>query len=340
MMPLVPPVDTRVVTVRTLAREGRWEELCALFTPFPPSSELSGELLLIPGEAHLRTGNPTMARVWIPRALMVARERYDRIAERTLWNQLGAANFELGMLDEAEDAFVHALARARQEGDQLLVARASNNTGMIANIRGNRELATSHYHHAIAAYQRLGHLRGLSETYHNLALTAREQLNLDVADQYEAQAIDFAEQARDRRLLVMGEIGLAEDCLLRGDALLAERRSQRAAKQCAELGDAANEADALRITGAAQLLGGRALAAGQVLTRAVALAREHHAPLIEAEALLVRARYHVVMGNLQFAGSDARHALEIFERLRSTQSEAVRQWLQTLTGELASQRSD
>jgi tetratricopeptide (TPR) repeat protein len=291
------------------------------------ASDVPSELLLLRGEAHLRVRDAAGARAWLPDALAAARSRHDRIAERALWNQLGVACFELGMLDEAEQAFLEALELGRRDGDDLLVARASNNIGMIANVRGHRDVAVGHYQLAIPAYQRLGHVRGLAETYHNLALTAREQGQLNASDEHERHAIEFAELARDDRLLVMAEIGLAEICLLRGDALLAERRSLRAAHHCKELHDSVNEADALRTVGAARLACGRALAAGRVLDRAVSLAREHGAALIEAEALWERAKFHVAMGNGQFAREDAGNAVKTFEQLGSPQSARVRQWM-------------
>jgi tetratricopeptide (TPR) repeat protein len=290
----------------------------------------SSELLMLRGEAYLRIGDAMGARAWLSAALSVARSRQDRIAERALWNQLGVACFELGILDEAEDAFLHALDLGRRDGDDLLVARASNNIGMIANIRGQRDLAVGHYQLAIPAYQRLGHVRGLAETYHNLALTAREQALLDVSDDYERRAIEFAEQARVDRLQVMGEIGLAEICMLRGDAALAEKRSLHAANRCRELHDAVNEADALRIAGAARLATGRSLGAGRPLDRAVSLAREHGAALIEAESLWERAKFHVAMGNQQFAREDADGALATFTRMGSPQAARVREWIASL----------
>jgi tetratricopeptide (TPR) repeat protein len=332
-MALVPPLDTRIVFARQLAADGRWRDVCTVLAPVQVTADVPSELLLLRGEAHLRMGDATGARTWLPYALAVTRARHDRIAERALTNQLGVACFELGILDEAEHAFLQALDLGRRDGDDLLLARASNNMGMIANIRGQRDLAVGHYQLAIPAYQRLGHVRGLAETYHNLALTAREQALLDASDDYERRAIEFAEQAHDDRLQVMGEIGLAEICLLRGDATLAEKRSLRAARRCKELRDSINEADALRAAAAARLAGSRSLGAGRLLDRAVGLAREHGAALIEAESLWERAKFHVAMGNEQFAREDADRALSIFERLGSPQAALVRQWIARLDNE-------
>jgi tetratricopeptide (TPR) repeat protein len=272
-------------------------------------------------------GDTVAARAWLRDAISVAHGRHDRIAERALLNQLGVACFELGSPTEAEEAFLQALALGRRDEDDLLVARASNNIGAIANVRGERDEAVRHYQLAIPAYQRLGHVRGLAETYHNLALTSRDQKHVDAADEYERRAMEFAQQADDERLLVMGEIGLAETSLLRGDAQLAERRASRAARRCRQLSDHTNEADALRTLGAARLALGRLRGAGLALARAVALARAQGAALIEAEALWERAKYHLAEERPHPARADAERALSIFERLSSPQTEAVRSWI-------------
>jgi tetratricopeptide (TPR) repeat protein len=323
----VPPLDARVTNVRQLAADGCWRDVCAILSPIAAEAGVPSELLLLRGEAHLRTGDASGARAWVPSALVVARQGHDRISERTLLNQLGVASFHLGQLDDAERAFLQALELGQRDGDDLLVARASNNLGMIANVRGHPAIAVGLYQLAIPAYQRLGQARGLAETYHNLALTAREQGQLDQSENYERRAIEYADHAGDERLLVMAEIGLAEISLSRGDALLAERRSLVAARRCEVIGDPVNEADALRNAGAALLARRREAAASGILERAVRLARMHGAPLVEAEALWERAKYHVLTENVGAAREDAEQAARIFDELRSPQGARVRAWL-------------
>jgi tetratricopeptide (TPR) repeat protein len=326
-MTLLPPIDSRVTPARQLAAAGRWRDVCDALSTVVAHADLSSELFLLRGEAHLRVGDRVAARVWLKEAVSFTHGRHDRITERALLNQLGVACFELGSLEEAEEALQRALALGRDDEDDLLVARASNNIGMIANVRGQRDEAVRHYQLAIPAYQRLGHVRGLAETYHNLALTSRDQNHTDAADEYERRAMEFAQEAKDDRLLVMGEIGLAETSLLRGDAQLAERRARRAARRCRQLSDHANEADALRTLGAARLALDHLRGAGLALGRAVALARAQGAALNEAEALWERAKYHLAVDLPHQARVDAERALSIFERLRSPHTEAVRSWI-------------
>ena len=102
-------------------------------------------------DAELRTGHPREARQWLTSAIPTIERSGDRAALRKAVNQLGVAEVELGALDAAERVFSRALELARSDGDDLLVAHATNNMGAIANIRGRREEALTLYQLAIPA---------------------------------------------------------------------------------------------------------------------------------------------------------------------------------------------
>ena len=85
-------------------------------------------------------------------------------------NLLGALLFESGLVSEAEDRFGELLERATEWQNDEFAARASNNLGVLANVRGERERALTFYQRALASYQRLGYLRGLAQTHYNLGV--------------------------------------------------------------------------------------------------------------------------------------------------------------------------
>ena len=161
-------------------------------------------------EALLRSGRSREARDRLMAALPQIERRNDRAALRQTVNLLGAANFELGELTTATEFFHRALELGQLDGDDLLVARATNNLGAIANVRGNREQALTMYALAIAAYQRLGEARGLAAAHHNRGITFRQIGQLERADESECRAIDFAHEAGNARLLLLARIGRAE----------------------------------------------------------------------------------------------------------------------------------
>ena len=313
---------------RARVASGAWSDVRALLTSREPEVRLHPELVTLLGEAYLRTHAPREACSWLDRARPQLHRVGDRVALRKATNLAGVARFELGELDDAEHAFYGAFALGRLDGDDLLLARATNNLGLIANVRGRHAEAIALYRMAIPSYQRLGQPRGLAETYHNLAIAFRDLADLDRAEDCERRALEFARQASDDRLVAMAQTGLAELQLLRGDAALAEAGAVRGAAAFERLGDAQGEANALRIAGVAATALAKHAAADRLLARAVALASARGYALVEGESRLAMARLTLARGDARRARDEADAALEIFERLGSTnEASALREWI-------------
>jgi tetratricopeptide (TPR) repeat protein len=246
-------------------------------------------------------------------------------------NLLGATQFELGELDGAREAFERALELGREDGDELLAARAMNNLGAISNVRGQREQALALYVLALAAYQGLGHALGLAESSHNMAITFRQLGQLTRADECERRAIELAREAGSIRLLALASVGRAEISLVQGDVRLAEAAAMRAVGQFAAIPDPIQQCGALRVVGEARLAQGRPEAAKRVLDEALDLARAHGAALDEAEILRVRATERLSAGDTEAARSDASAAIAIFSRLNAgDERSTLERWLDSL----------
>lgn len=301
--------------VSRLSAAGSWAEVRAMLASHASEARQHPALATAWAEAHLRTGHPRDAQAWLGETLSGIERSGDRAQVRRALNLLGVANTELGALDDAESSFDRAAQLALLDGDELLVARANNNLAAIAHVRGRREAAIGLYALALPAYQRLGSPRGLAESYHNLAITLREQGDLDRADECEQRAIEYAHDAGTPALAAMARVGRAEVQLRRDDTLMAEATARIAARELAEAGDPIREADALRVAGVACTRGGDLASARETLERAVALAREHGHMLIEAECLRARADASMATGDLALAREDLRAAVDLFVRL-------------------------
>jgi tetratricopeptide (TPR) repeat protein len=322
-------VDAVLAAARTHAAAGAWDEVRRLLTAHAPAALAHPELTTLRAESELRTGHPRDARAWLTEALPGVERSGDRAALRRAVNQLGVADVELGALDDAERAFEWALELAQLDCDDLLVARATNNLGAIANIRGRRDEALALYQLAVPAYQRLGNVRGLAESYHNMAITYRDLGQLARADECERRAIEYAREAASGRLVALARLGRADLSFRGGDACLAEVGARRAATDFAEIRDPIREADALRLVGAASLAQGKHDAAREALDCAIQLARAHGSALIEAEALHARAELLAVSGAPTAARADATAAAAIYARLDATaEREAVLEWME------------
>jgi tetratricopeptide (TPR) repeat protein len=304
---------------REHARAGRWGDILRLLghgtAPEP-------EQVALVAEALLRTARPREAEAWLRRSLPEIERSGDWVTRRRAMNLWGAAQFELGQLDGAELAFKRAVELGEQEDDPLLVARAINNLGQIANVRGRRVDALVMYQLAVPAYQRLGHVRGLAESYHNMAISYRDLGELARADECEQQAIEFARAVNAARLVALARIGRAELALRRGDNAVARVAALRGATECLGLGDPAGTADGLRVLGLACIAAGAFTDAAAALERASGFAARHANPLLEGETFRARAQLAAARGILAEAREHAAAALALFERAGATTEHA------------------
>lgn len=278
-------------------------------------------------ERDLRQGRLVPARERLQAALPALEQR-DPGAFRRAVNMLGAAQFELGLMHEAQVAFEQALALADTAGDLLGIAKATNNLGMIANVRGYHPEALTRYRLAVPAYQRAGSVSGLAETCHNLAITHRDLGDLEQADRYERRAIEYGREAGDERLLAMAQVGRADLALRRGELEVAETGARTGVRLYAALADALGEADALRVLGVAQTARGAYAEAHRALDRAVELADRYASVLLAAEAYEARARLWRRQGNAGQARADAEVAMQRLEALGAIEDLArLARWL-------------
>jgi tetratricopeptide (TPR) repeat protein len=326
-------MDSVLQRARSHATAGEWNDALRILRGESEAARAHAELATMRAEAELRTGHPREARQWLTSTLSWIERSGDRAALRKAVNQLGVAEVELGALDDAERVFARALELARSDGDDLLVAHATNNMGAIANIRGRREEALSLYQLAIPAYQRLGNVAGLAQSLHNMALSFRHLGQFARASEYERRAMEYAVECASSPLVALAWRGRAELSLLQGDARLAEVGAERAAAQFATVPDPIREADALRVVGAARLTLKRVDDARAALDRGLSLAREHGSRLVEGETLRVLAECCVAQGDRETARRELATAVGIFETLGAEEqrSEAVA-WATTIWG--------
>jgi tetratricopeptide (TPR) repeat protein len=322
---------TLISAARERAAAGVWAEVSTLLAPHVESIGISGELTVLYGEALTRLGREREAYDWLRSAEPELAANDDRGHHRRAVNLLGVASFAIGKLDEANRAFSWALELATQADDVLLLARASNNLGTIANLQSQYEGALSHYRLALPSYQRLGQRRGLAETYHNMAITFRDLGDLEQADEQECRAIEYAADGIAPRVSAMGRVGRAEVALRRGDAQLAEMTARLAAEELERLGDPLNEADAHRLVGVACGAQQRYLDALEAFDRALTIARARGHALNEAETLRDRVQVHVRQGETTLAVADAKAAIAIFTKLGAVaEREALERRLEQL----------
>jgi tetratricopeptide (TPR) repeat protein len=320
--------ETLRVESRRLAARGAWTELSTLLQENSAVARSHPECARLLGESLLRLGRAREAREWFGDILPEMRGTDDRLTLRTATVQLGAAHLELGEIEPARRAFEETLELARWDHDDVLVARAMNNLGIVANIEGRWDEAIALYALAITVHQRNGDSRGLSEGYHNLAITHRDRGELAEADELERRSVEFAREAEQERLVALARLGRAEIALRRRDFALAEMSARRLAADFERLGDPIRQADATRLAGVACMGRRRYADAAELLDRALEDSRRIGALLNVAETLRARAEMHLAQGDADSARADAMDAMEAYRSLGATREiESLDRWL-------------
>jgi tetratricopeptide (TPR) repeat protein len=274
----------RLVEARALAKMSEWGALCERVSALPEAAVVAEpELAVLYADSCRRIGQAL-------RSLEVG-ERLESSVRRTgrkdltlrLTNVIGMALFEAGRMEEAARRFQALLDDATAWRNVEFTARAANNQGIIANVQGRRDLALSCYQHALAAYQGLGHFRGLAQTHHNLGISYRDLGLHAEADAHYRRAIEFGRKAGSEDVIALAELERAVLRAMAGDGRMAEALARRASHRFRRLGDPVGRAEALRVLAAAARADGRNRLAEKRLDAAFAVAREHQDQLLLAE---------------------------------------------------------
>lgn len=312
---LHPSASLAEARARAAARD--WQGLARMAAELPPEQlQAEPELGYLCADSLHRTGSAERALQLATALEPALRRNGDRRLMLRLVNLIGVVLFETGRSDEAEQRFGDLLEEAVTWGDDEFAARASNNLGVISNIRGRKEMALTYYERALAAYQRLGHVRGLAQTYYNLGITYRDlDRPADAEDRYR-RATELAEQSQSMDVVALAETERAVLHVRGGDALLAERWARRALQRFEQLGDPVRRAEAVRVLASSLRARGRLEEARDCLVEAAATAARANL-LLRAEVqrdlgLLLRD-----LGQLAEARDALLDAAAHFERLGS-----------------------
>src|SRR2546428_3953943 len=187
--------------------------------------------------------------------------------------------------------------------------------GIIANMQGDYRRAVGAYTRAIAAYQQARYDRGIVEARHNLAITYREQGQLDQAMQAADAAVREAEQLGDKALTAQAFAGRAEIRIARDEPHLAIGDAEGALAVHRELRDAVRETEDLRILAVALGSTGKTKDGQAMLREGIERATEHERPLLVASAQRDLAHLLALVGDVPAAKQMAQTARATFDRL-------------------------
>jgi len=260
-----------------------------------------------------------------------ARRRGDRRLLLEVINLAGNALFESGRASDAETRYAEMLDASTAWDDEEGKARAANNLGVLANVRGRRDLALTFYQRALASYHRLGNVRGLAETHHNLGISYRD-LGFDRdADTHFGRAVELSEEAGLEDVMALAEAERAGLRVRWRDGRLAGEMARRALERFRRISDPTGAAQAIRILGLAALAEGDATEAEVRLGEALEIARAHEDALLHAEVQRDRGMLLRDRGDASGAREALADAVEHFERIgAAAEAEALRVMISAL----------
>ncbi|HEU4556645.1 MAG TPA: tetratricopeptide repeat protein [Longimicrobium sp.] len=311
---------------RALRAAGEWPALVQRAASLGDDELLrEPELALHAAVASRRVGQAgralELARLLEP----VARLRGDRWLISNVVNLTGVALWESGHAAEAEVRFGELLDAATEWGNEDDVAVACNNLGVLCNVRGRRDLALTWYQRALAAYQRLGNVAGLSQTHHNLGISYRD-LGFDrEADTHFRRSIELAEEAGREDVVALAESERAGLRVRWGDGELAGEMARRALERFRRSADPTGAAGALRIVALAARAQGRDAEAEATFDEALEIARAHADALLRGEVQRDRGALLRDTGRVDEAREAFTDAVQHFSQIgAAAEAEALR----------------
>ncbi len=277
-------------------RTGRWREAVACFAEarvrFQSAEDLQGvaETLGHAGVCGWQLGRHAEAAAQMQEARALYRAVGDRRGEFKVLINLGRVHFFSGLYSEALDAYTEALQRVREVGGTQDEAIIFQNIGSVHRDTGNHAEALAAYRKALGMYREIG----------------------DLPDQAEA----------------LNDIGAIYESAAAYDEALAHH--QRAHQIAEEVGDLSQQLTASRMMAGIHRKSGRYSEAVDVYETALQLSRQTGDPYEEGKVLEGMAEAVLNTHRFEAARITLRQALDIYERLKVPEAEAVRQRLATM----------
>jgi tetratricopeptide (TPR) repeat protein len=265
--------------------------------------------------AH-HTANTVRARSALQQSYAAATMTGNRRLMAETLNTLGGIELETRNLAAAESAFLEAETLASE--DPAVLARVEQNLGIVANIRGQHDVAEAHYRRSLAAYEALPDPHGSAIAHHNLGMLAADRGNYQEATEHYDACEKMAETSRDAHLVALCLLNRAEALLALGKADRARRDVAAAERGFQVLGAHFNSADVHRMLALCDRAAGLLGRAESRLVEARELAKMTGARLTEAEAARDLGRLYAETGRLKEAHDALREAATEFAGLGAT----------------------
>jgi eukaryotic-like serine/threonine-protein kinase len=262
--------------------------------------------------AH-HAGDTVRARSALQQSYAVATMIGDRRLTAETLNTLGGIELETRNLAAAETALLEAEALASEV--PAVLARVEQNLGIVANIRGQHDVAEGHYRRSLAAYEAMPDSHGSAIAHHNLGMLAADRLDYGAAVKHFDACEELAEESRDTHLIALCLLNRAEVLVILNRPEQARQDVAAAERAFEALGAHFDAADVHRVRALCDRAEGLLGQAEVRLVQARELAKITGARLTEAEAARDLGRLYAETGRAKEAHTTLREAVLAFEGL-------------------------
>ena len=324
---IATPADTDFDTLVTRAqdeeRAGRRDAARALYEQAlrcvrstDDAARVSNVLRWIARTHHV-DGNADAARDCLDAALALAELWSDDAAAGHAINVQAVVCWQLGELDDAERLYLLARSRAFRAGDVKLAAMTAQNLGVLANIRGDFEVAEQHYMASLAEYRSLGLTTDVCIALNNIGLLYIAQQRWEQAERVLLEGVQICELSGDPMTRTQLDINLAELWVRRGEFARAQSAVRMALDAAAQAGDASAIGKATKLLGVIARETGSFEEADRYFRRADEVATARGELLLQAEVARERADLARRMGKNREVLQQLNRSHRLFTILRA-----------------------
>ena len=227
----------------------------------------------------------------------------------------GYNNFEQGLYEQAEDYSQLAFKLATDAEDSQVIANCNNILGVMSTVQGAFDDAIKYYTQSIETYESLQDLRGLSDTYHNLALLQVDMEKWQDAGESYQRALEYAQQVCNLELMGLIQLNRAELFMKLYDYAMAQACCRHALKVFGRLDSQTRIAEAYKFMGCIHSRQQKWEDAGRLFERSIQIHNSVKDPLSVGEAQYDYGLMYSSKGDKDNAKEQLTGALEIFEKL-------------------------
>lgn len=317
-----------------LHRSGKYEALMSLLHTLPNDIIRASQLLTwFLARGYVELGKHSRALSVMTELADQSQESHSNRSYRRCLNLQASLYVFFGDLARAENIFQEVVARCIAADDQGILAEATLNLGVIADIRTNWNQAIAAYQRAMIPLQKLGAATAIAHCYHNLAMSLRQIGRYAQSLANFELALEYYRSSAGEQLVLACESERALLAMKMGDVKFAEGSARRALGRSRVIKHKYTEGELLRTLGI--ILANRDRQEARVcFISSLDLAREVGAKMLEAEVNEELAVLKTVEGDdLQGAADHLNAAVKIFEEIGTTpRANLARQRIHFLSG--------